>query len=172
LRSAGIGDYGNGIASTTAGCGLMEGMSLQWRLCLSASANIPGGAFGRLTCGPIWGCVMKQTTPERRASRRYALSVPVLVRTPSHRSRVGRTQDLSPDGLHLILETDEDLVPGTELDFALTFSTDMTCGFEVQVRARGRAVRVGESGKMEPGCMEIAAVIESYDFMHSTLSRI
>ena len=114
---------------------------------------------------------MKQKTPERRASRRYALSVPVLVRTPSHGARLGRTQDVSPDGLHLILERDEDLVPGTELDFALTFSTEMTCGFEVEVRARGRAVRVLKQVKTEPDCMEIAAVIDSYDFLHSTSSR-
>ena len=110
---------------------------------------------------------MAQEIKERRASRRYVLSVPVEVRTPSLRSRMGRTQDVSPDGLHLILQKDdEDVVPGTELDFALTLSTEMTCGFEVKVRARGRAVRILENQEAE--FMEIAAVIDSYDFLHST----
>ena len=82
---------------------------------------------------------------------------------------MGRTQDVSPDGLHLILQKDdENLVPGTELDFALTLSTEMTCGFEVKVRARGRAVRIREHCSQEAEFMEIAAVIDSYDFMHST----
>ena len=112
---------------------------------------------------------MAQEMKERRASRRYVLSVPVEVRTPSLRSRIGRTQDVSPDGLHLIVEKDdESLVPGTELDFALTLSTEMTCGFEVKVRARGRAVRIREHWDQEAEFMEIAAVIDSYDFLHST----
>lgn len=112
---------------------------------------------------------MPQEMKERRASRRYALSVPVEVRTPSLRSRMGRTQDVSPDGLHLIVRKDgENLVPGTELDFSLTLSTEMTCGFEVKVRARGRAVRVRECCDQETDSMEIAAVIDSYDFLHST----
>jgi hypothetical protein len=109
-----------------------------------------------------------QETKERRASRRYTLSVPVEVRTPSRRTRMGRTQDVSPDGLHLIVQKDdENLVPGTELDFALTLSTEMTCGFEVKVQAKGRAVRVRDHCN-QADCMEIAAVIDSYDFMHST----
>src|ERR1700733_13832559 len=112
---------------------------------------------------------MPQQMKERRASRRYVLSVPVEVRMPSLRSRMGRTQDVSPDGLHLILQkNDENLVPGTELDFALTLSTEMTCGFEVKVRARGRAVRIREHWGGEEEFMEIAAVIDSYDFLHST----
>lgn len=112
---------------------------------------------------------MAQEMKERRASRRYVLSVPVEVRTPSLRSRMGRTQDVSPDGLHLIMQKDdEDLVPGTELDFALTLSTEMTCGFEVKVRARGRAVRILEHFDHEAEFMEIAAVIDSYDFLHAT----
>ncbi len=44
----------------------------------------------------------------------------------------------------------------------------MTCGFEVKVRARGRAVRVRECYDQEKNFMEIAAVIDSYDFLHST----
>jgi hypothetical protein len=112
---------------------------------------------------------MAQDMKERRASRRYALSVPVEVRTPSLRSRMGRTQDVSPDGLHLIVrKDDENLVPGTELDFALTLSTEMTCGFEVKVRARGHAVRIREHCNHEAEFTEIAAVIDSYDFLHST----
>ncbi len=111
---------------------------------------------------------MNTRVPERRASRRYALSVPVLVRTPSQRARMGRTHDVSPDGLHLIIEKDDELIPGAELNFALTLSTEMTCGFEVEVRARGRAVRVDAESKSDAGCMEIAAVIDTYDFMHST----
>ena len=110
-----------------------------------------------------------QEMKDRRASRRYTLSVPVEVRTPSHRSMMGTTQDVSPDGLHLTVQKDDEhLVPGTELDFALTLSTEMTCGFEVKVRARGRAVRIREHCDNDAEFMEIAAVIESYDFMHST----
>ena len=72
----------------------------------------------------------------------------------------------------MVIESDDDFVPGAELDFLLKLSTQMTCGFEVEVRARGRAVRVSKSGDMEPNFMEIAAVIDSYEFMHSTAAHL
>ncbi len=98
---------------------------------------------------------MAREMKERRASRRYALSVPVEVRTASLRSRMGRTQDVSPDGLQLIMQKDDEtLLPGTELNFALTLSTEMTCGFEVKVRARGRAVRVRQHCNQNEELME------------------
>ena len=141
------GPYGNGIASTvTPSAPLAE-----------KKAELRDEEF------------VAQEMKERRASRRYVLSVPVEVRTPSLRSRIGRTQDVSPDGLQLIMQKDDEtLLPGAELDFALTLSTEMTCGFEVKVRARGRAVRIRQHCNQDEEFMEIAAVIDSYDFLHST----
>jgi len=103
---------------------------------------------------------------ERRAARRYDLSLPVIIRVPMAReseARNGRTRDISTRGVYFTL--DQDLSPGSELDITLTLPAEITQGTEVFVRAQGKVVRVerkGEDGNLNVG---VAAVIERYDII-------
>ncbi|HEX2711525.1 MAG TPA: PilZ domain-containing protein [Candidatus Acidoferrales bacterium] len=103
---------------------------------------------------------------ERRAARRYDLSLPVIIRVPVDRnasSRNGRTRDISTRGVYFTFETD--LAPGTELDITLTLPAEITRGTEVFVHAQGKVVRVEkmpENGTEHTG---IAAIIERYDIV-------
>lgn len=103
---------------------------------------------------------------ERRAARRYDLSLPVIIRVPVDRdasSRNGRTRDISTRGVYFTFETD--LEPGTELDITLTLPAEITRGTEVFVRAQGKVVRVEKKPENGTERTGIAAVIERYDIV-------
>jgi len=103
---------------------------------------------------------------ERRTTRRYDLSLPVIIRIPAERkddSQEGKTRDISTRGLYFVI--DQDLEAGSELDITLTLPSEMTHGTEVFVRAAGKVVRVerrSEDGTLRMG---VAAVIERYDII-------
>ncbi len=103
---------------------------------------------------------------ERRAARRYDLSLPVIIRVPIDKetaSRSGKTRDISTRGVYFTI--DHDLSAGTELDITLTLPAEITRGTEVYVRAQGKVVRVErqlEGGSERVG---VAAVIERYDII-------
>jgi hypothetical protein len=105
---------------------------------------------------------------ERRTARRYELSLPVVIRTPAARqaeSRNGRTRDISTRGVYFTL--DEDLAPGSELDFMLTLPAEITHGTEVFVRAHGKVVRVDKKDEQGNVRIGVAAVIEKYDIIRA-----
>jgi len=104
--------------------------------------------------------------PERRAARRYDLSLPVMIRAAAHgvaETQKGKTRDISTRGLYFVI--DQDLGDGSDLDIMLTLPGEMTHGDEVLVKASGKVVRVEprvEDGTPRQG---VAAVIERYDIM-------
>ncbi|HKW34304.1 MAG TPA: PilZ domain-containing protein [Candidatus Acidoferrum sp.] len=105
---------------------------------------------------------------ERRTSRRYDLSLPVLVRLPTEKaldSQKCKTRDISPRGLYFVM--DQDPQAGSRLDLVLTLPTDITSGTEVLVRALGKVLRV--EPRIEDGNtrMGVAAVIERYDIIRA-----
>ncbi len=112
---------------------------------------------------------------ERRAARRYDLSLPVAIRVPignlgkEAESRNGRTRDISTRGVYFTIE--QDLSAGAELDITLTLPAEITRGTEVFVRAQGKVVRVER--KSEPGIerVGVAAVIERYDIIRGESAR-
>jgi len=109
---------------------------------------------------------------ERRTTRRYDLSLPVIIRIPAERkddSQEGKTRDISTRGLCFVI--DQDLEAGSELDITLTLPSEMTHGTEVFVRATGKVVRVerrSEDGTLRMG---VAAVIERYDIIRGDVAR-
>ena len=109
---------------------------------------------------------------ERRTSRRYDLSLPVLVRIPTEEesdSKKGSTRDISPRGLYFVM--DQGPQAGSKLDLVLTLPTAVTNGKEVLVHAFGRVLRVEpriEDGNMRMG---VAAVIEKYDIVRGEATR-
>ena len=109
---------------------------------------------------------------ERRTTRRYDLSLPVIIRIPAERkvdSQEGKTRDISTRGLYFVIE--QDLEAGSELDITLTLPAEITHGTEVFVRALGRVVRVER--RMEDGTarLGVAAVIERYDIIRGEAAR-
>jgi len=103
---------------------------------------------------------------ERRMARRYDLSLPVSVRMPINRearSHSGQTRDISTRGVYFMLQND--MAPGTELDFTLTLPAEITRGTEVFVRAHGRVVRVDKHSDDNHQSIGVAAVIERYDII-------
>lgn len=111
-------------------------------------------------------------TTERRTSRRYDLSLPLLVRIPTDKmvdSQKVKTRDISPRGLYFVM--DQDPQPGTRLDLVLTLPTEVTSGTEVLVHALGKVLRV--EPRIEDGNtrMGVAAVIERYDIVRGEGAR-
>ncbi|HXX44046.1 MAG TPA: PilZ domain-containing protein [Candidatus Acidoferrales bacterium] len=103
---------------------------------------------------------------ERRMARRYDLSLPVNIRMPINReprTQSGQTRDISTRGVYFTLQND--LAPGTEVDFTLTLPTEITRGAEVFVRAHGRVVRVDKHPEDLQETVGVAAVIERYDII-------
>jgi c-di-GMP-binding flagellar brake protein YcgR len=101
---------------------------------------------------------------ERRTTRRYDLSLPVVIRVPAERalsSQLGKTRDVSTRGLYFVV--DQNMESGSQLDITLTLPAEITHGSEVLIRALGKVVRVER--RMEDGNarMGVAAVIERYD---------
>jgi len=110
---------------------------------------------------------------ERRTARRYDLSLPVNVRVPISREpkpQSGRTRDISTRGVYFTVQND--LAPGTELDFTLTLPAEITRGSEVFVRAHGRVVRVDKRSDDNHESTGVAAVIERYDIIRGEGSRV
>jgi hypothetical protein len=109
---------------------------------------------------------------ERRTTRRYDLSLPVIIRIPTERqvdSQEGKTRDISTRGLYFVIG--QDLEAGSDLDITLTLPAEITHGTEVFVRALGKVVRVER--RMEDGAarMGVAAVIERYDIIRGEAAR-
>jgi c-di-GMP-binding flagellar brake protein YcgR len=110
---------------------------------------------------------------ERRTARRYDLSLPVNIRMPVSREpkpQKGRTRDISTRGVYFMVQND--LAPGTEVDFTLTLPAEITRGTEVFVRAHGRVVRVDKRTDDNHESTGVAAVIERYDIIRGEGSHI
>lgn len=99
---------------------------------------------------------------ERRTSRRFGMSLGVTVRstgTDGGFEQKGHTRDVGFRGLYFT--TDADYEIGTEIEFVLTLPKEVTQANDVNIRCRGRVLRV------EPynGNRGVAARIERYEFI-------
>jgi c-di-GMP-binding flagellar brake protein YcgR len=109
---------------------------------------------------------------ERRTTRRYDLSLPIIIRVPTERSldtQQGKTRDISTRGLYFVVE--QNLEAGSELDLTLTLPAEITHGTEVFVRALGKVVRVERHSIEGVERMGVAAVIERYDIIRGEAAR-
>ena len=105
---------------------------------------------------------------ERRTTRRYDLSLPLIIRVPAEKaqdSQQGKTRDISTRGLYFVI--DQNLEAGSELDHTLTLPSEVTHGSDVHVRVLGKVLRVEK--RLEDGNtrLGVAAVIERYDIIRS-----
>jgi hypothetical protein len=101
---------------------------------------------------------------ERRAARRYDLSLPVIIRIPVMGravSRSGQTRDVSTRGVYFVL--DSDVIADSPLDMTMTLPTEVASRMEVFVRAVGRVVRVEKLREDSNQRVGVAAMIERYE---------
>ncbi len=109
---------------------------------------------------------------ERRTTRRYDLSLPIIIRIPTERtldSQQGKTRDISTRGLYFVV--DQNLEAGSEVDITLTLPAEITHGTEVFVRALGKVVRVERRMEEDSTRMGVAAVIERFDIIRGAAAR-
>jgi hypothetical protein len=103
---------------------------------------------------------------ERRAARRYDLTLPVAVRVPVGGRAIpqkGKTRDVSTRGVYLLF--DHSVVQDSDFDLTMTLPTDVPGGTGVFVRAVGIVVRVEEwteEGNLRVG---VGAKIRRYEIV-------
>lgn len=108
---------------------------------------------------------------ERRAARRYDVSLPVSVRIPIEKeaaSRTGKTRDISTRGVYFTL--DKELNTGPELDLTVTLPVEVTGGTEVFIKATGKVVRVDKRSGNGDKTVGVAAVFELHEFVRNELT--
>lgn len=106
------------------------------------------------------------TEQERRKTKRYPLSFPAVV-AAGEQSLRATSRDVSTGGVYLLVESEENLQPGTELDLTLTLQQEVTSEEEVLVRAHGKTVRVETSNENGTGDTGVAVVFETHHFLRS-----
>lgn len=103
---------------------------------------------------------------EKRAIRRFAIQLPVIVNAVSSSGEVlqaiAETRDVSSHGICFL--TSMPMEPGAAIEFTVTLPTEFTMTEPINVQCHGTVVRVE---KNLDGKFAIAAMIENYDFMAS-----
>jgi PilZ domain len=99
---------------------------------------------------------------ERRAARRFVMSLPLKVRFVAGSNAIeepGETRDISFRGLYFLVTSAID--QGSSIEFILTLPQQITLAGDVHIRCYARVVRVESQG----GRRGVAARIERYEFL-------
>src|SRR5213594_3236406 len=102
-------------------------------------------------------------TAEKRATRRFALRLPVSVNYSGNTGAAlsAQTRDVSARGICFYM--DSPLTSGSDIEFTLTLPPEITLTESIRVRCRGKVVRVDEG--TANGKVAVAAVIDEYKFL-------
>ena len=106
---------------------------------------------------------MAEGQDEKRATRRFALRLPLSVNYTQEASpqEAAQTRDVSARGISFYV--DSAVEAGSAIEFTLTLPPEITLTESIQVRCKGRVVRV--DGTTPAGKMAVAAVIDEYEFL-------
>jgi hypothetical protein len=105
---------------------------------------------------------------ERRANRRYDLSLPIVVRVVPHKRSEpchGRIRDISVRGIYFI--SDEEFTPGVEIEFTVALPMEITQSTEVSIHAHIRVLRAEERRENDATRTGVAAVIEGIEYIRA-----
>lgn len=102
-----------------------------------------------------------QQENDKRSTRRFALRLPVSVRSGEEDERDAQTRDVSARGICFYI--DSAIQAGSAIDFTLTLPPEITLTESIRVRCKGRVVRV--EGGSPSAKMAVAAVIDEYEFL-------
>jgi PilZ domain-containing protein len=106
-----------------------------------------------------------QQENDKRATRRFALRLPVSVRYgEAGQEHAAQTRDVSARGISFYV--DSAIQAGSALDFTLTLPPEITLTESIRVRCKGRVVRVEGGGASAK--LAVAAVIDEYEFLAET----
>jgi PilZ domain-containing protein len=99
---------------------------------------------------------------DKRATRRFALRLPVSVRYgENEEEHTAQTRDVSARGICFYV--DSAIQAGSAIDFTLTLPPEITLTESIRVRCKGRVMRV--EGGDPAGKLAVAAVIDEYEFL-------
>lgn len=100
---------------------------------------------------------------EKRATRRFALRLPVSVNYTGNAGPAlsAQTRDVSARGICFYLEAP--LAVDSEIDFTLTLPPEITLTESIRVRCKGKVVRV--ENNVAEAKVPVAAVIDEYEFL-------
>ena len=106
---------------------------------------------------------MAEAQQDKRATRRFALRLPVSV---SYKENVSEeksalTRDVSARGICFYI--DPPIATGAPIEFTLTLPPEITLTESIRVRCKGKVVRVDNGGPQ--GKVAVAAVIDEYEFL-------
>jgi PilZ domain len=106
---------------------------------------------------------MAEVEQDKRATRRFALRLPLAVnyRENGTAERSAQTRDVSARGICFYV--DASVEPGAAIEFTLTLPPEITLTESIQVRCKGKVVRVDHSNP--DGKVAVAAVIDEYEFL-------
>jgi hypothetical protein len=102
---------------------------------------------------------MAEAEPEKRATRRFALRLPVAVTHDGSEEKNAQTRDVSARGICFYV--DSAISPGSLIEFTLTLPPEITLTESIRVRCKGKVVRVDDGD----GKVAVAAVIDEYEFL-------
>lgn len=100
---------------------------------------------------------------EKRATRRFALRLPVEVSSPGDAGTLlpAHTRDVSARGICFFLDTP--MSTGSAIEFTLTLPPEITLTESIRVRCKGKVVRVDQG--LADSKVPVAAVIDEYEFL-------
>jgi PilZ domain-containing protein len=106
---------------------------------------------------------MAETQQDKRATRRFALRLPVSVsyNEGGDHEQSAQTRDVSARGICFYL--DAPIATGAPIEFTLTLPPEITLTESIRVRCKGKVVRVDNGGSS--GKVAVAAVIDEYEFL-------
>jgi hypothetical protein len=107
---------------------------------------------------------MADPHPEKRATRRFALRLPVSVTYTDDgvQEKSAQTRDVSARGICFYV--DSNISKGAAIEFTLTLPPEITLTEAIRVRCKGKVVRVDNTND-GVGKMAVAAVIDEYEFL-------
>lgn len=103
------------------------------------------------------------STPEKRATRRFALRLPVSLGYPEDEAdaRAAQTRDVSARGICFYV--DSNISVGANIEFTFTLPPEITLTESIRIRCKGRVVRVDDGNPDRK--VAVAAVIDEYEFL-------
>ena len=102
-------------------------------------------------------------SPEKRATRRFALRLPVEVAHSENESqaKAAQTRDVSARGICFYV--DSEITVGAAIEFTFTLPPEITLTESIRVRCKGKVVRVDDGNPDRK--VAVAAVIDEYEFL-------
>jgi len=109
------------------------------------------------------GGSMAESEHDKRATRRFALRLPVSVTYNENgaQEKAAQTRDVSARGICFYV--DSAIAAGSAIEFTLTLPPEITLTESIRVRCKGKVVRVDDGGP--DGKVAVAAVIDEYEFL-------